>query len=106
MIDNSRLYKEISLEIIELFKNQKLDDLDCLLENRQEILNQEVNNEIFKESLINDGILDIDKQIYNLLSKSMDKLKKEIREHKKNNIAYIPYFGLSKQNLNIFNKKV
>lgn len=105
-MENIKLYKEISLEIIKLFENNGLDKLEYLLNKRQQILNEELKNEKFKKILVNDGIVEIDKTIHNLLNKSIDEVKHEIREYKVSKQANNSYINFNKEKLNIFNKKV
>lgn len=105
-MENTKLYKEISLEIIKLFENDGLDKLESLLNKRQQILNVEVKNEKFKKILVNEGIVEIDKTIHNLLNESIDAVKREIQEYKVSKHANNSYMNFNKEKLNIFNKKV
>lgn len=103
---NTKLYKEISLEIIKLFENDGLDKIEELLDERQQILNSEIKNEKFKKILVDEGIVEIDKTIHNLLNKSIDEVKREIQEYKVSKQANNSYINFNKEKLNIFNKKV
>lgn len=105
-MENIKLYKEISLEIIKLFENNGLDKLEYLLNKRQQILNEEIKNEKFKKILINEGIVEIDKTIHKLLNKSINEVKQEIQEYKVSKKANNSYMNFNKEKLNIFNKKV
>lgn len=105
-MENIKLYKEISFEIIKLFENNELDKLENLLNKRQQILNEEIKNEKFKKILINEGIVEIDKTIHKLLNKSIDEVKQEIKEYKVSKKANNSYMNFNKEKLNIFNKKV
>ncbi|MGX4600755.1 flagellar protein FliT [Faecalimicrobium sp. JNUCC 81] len=101
-----KLYKDISLEIIECINKSELDKVDSLLNKRQEILESEINKSELKKLLIDNKILDIDKKIHNLLNENIDKVKDEIKEHKVSKQANNNYSYFNKEKLNIFNKKV
>nr|WP_317331012.1 flagellar protein FliT [uncultured Romboutsia sp.] len=105
-MENVNLYKKISLEIIEAINNDNVDILNELFDKRQTILNQEKDKEKLKEELIKYGILDIDNNIKVLLSNSIDKIKDEIKEHRRSIHVNNSYIKNNKENLNIFNKKV
>lgn len=111
MEELARLYKEISLELISRLENGELDNIEKLLDNRQEILNQEIlndesNKKSFKDILVKQGILEIDNNISNLLNENIIKVKNEIREHKMSKQANNSYINFNKNKLNIFNEKV
>lgn len=105
-MDNIKLYKSISLDIIKLFENDKLEELEYLMNKREEILKEEINNKEFKKILIDEGILDIDSTIKSLLSKNIIKIKQEIREHNLSKRANNSYLYKNKEKINIFNEKV
>lgn len=105
-MENANLYKKISLEIIEAINNENIDVLNELFDKRQYILEQEKDKEKLKEELIKCGILDIDNNIKILLSNNIDKVKTEIKEHKRSIQVNNHYIKNNKENLNIFNKKV
>lgn len=111
MEELTRLYKEISLQLITRLENEELDTIDKLLDKRQEILNQEIlsdesNKKRFKDILVKQGILEIDNNIHNLLDENIIKVKNEIREHKMSKQANNSYINFNKNKLNIFNEKV
>lgn len=106
MTKTAKLYKEISLEIIESINKSELYKIDELLNKRQEILENETSPQELKKLLIDDNILDIDKNIHKLLSENIDKVKEEIREHKVSQQVNSHYSYFNKEKLNIFNKKV
>lgn len=111
MEELARLYKEISLQLITRLENEELDNIEKLLDNRQEILNQEIlndesNKKSFKDILVKQGILEIDNNISNLLNENIIKVKNEIREHKMSKQANNSYINFNKNKLNIFNEKV
>ena len=61
-MDNIKLYKKITLEIIQCLKDDKIEELEILFERRK-ILQEEKNNKNFKDLMINIGIIDLDKTI-------------------------------------------
>ena len=105
-MDNFNLYKEITLEIIQCLKDDKLEVLEGLFELRQDILDKEKNNKEFKEYMIKVGIVDLDKSIKDLLHQNMIKTKLEIQRHKLSTVTNNTYINNSQKKINIFNKKV
>ena len=105
-MDNVNLYKEITLEIIQCLKDDKLELLEDLFERRQDILDKEKNNKEFKEYMIKVGIVDLDKTIKDLLHQNMIKTKLEIQRHKLSTVTNNTYINNSQKKINIFNKKV
>lgn len=105
-MDNVNLYKEITLEIIQCLKDDKLELLEDLFERRQDILDKEKNNKEFKEYMIKVGIVDLDKSIKDLLHQNMIKTKLEIQRHKLSTVTNNTYINNSQKKINIFNKKV
>jgi hypothetical protein len=106
MTNNAKMYREISLKIVEAINKEKLDVLDELFDKRQVILDKESDIEQFKKKLIEGGILEIDKNIHHLLSLNIDKVKCEIREHRVSKQANNSYISFNKEKINIFNEKV
>ena len=93
-MENVNLYKEITLEIIKYLKENKLEQLEDLFEKRQNLLEEEKDNKEFKESMIELGIIDLDKTIKELLHQNMIKTKLEIQKHRLSTItnnSYIKY---------------
>jgi len=105
-MDNIKLYKQITLEIIQCLKDDKIEELDTLFEKREKILQQEKNNKNFKDLMINIGIIDLDKTIKNLLNQNMIKIKLEIQKQKLSTITNNTYINNNQQKINIFNAKV
>ena len=106
MKDKVDMYMKISLEIIEAFKIEDYDRVDVLLNKRQDIINGEENKEKLKIFLVEDGVLEIDKQISILFDESIMKIKKEIRKYRVTKIANNSYTNSNRKNLQIFHKKV
>lgn len=86
-MDNIKLYKKITLEIIQCLKEDKIEELEILFEKREKILQEEKNNKNFKDLMINIGIIDLDKTIKNLLNQNMIKIKLEIQKQKLSTIT-------------------
>lgn len=105
-MDNIKLYKKITLEIIQCLKEDKIEELEILFEKREKILQEEKNNKNFKDLMINIGIIDLDKTIKNLLNKNMIKIKLEIQKQKLSTITNNTYINNNQQKINIFNAKV
>lgn len=105
-MDSIQLYKNISLEIVEAIKKDNIELLNTLLDKRQEILDNEYTNKQLIEKLIEEGIVDIDKEIQNLLYERIDKVKNEIKLHKKSMQVNNSYMNINKEKINIFYKKV
>ena len=101
-MDNIKLYKKITLEIIQCLKDDKIEELEILFEKREKILQEEKNNKNFKDLMINIGIIDLDKTIKNLLNQNMIKIKKQ----KLSTITNNTYINNNQQKINIFNAKV
>lgn len=106
MKEFAKKYKEISLDIINELETDDTYDIDELLDKRQEILDNINDEKLFKQMLVEDGILEIDGKIHSLLKEKIIKVKIEIKEHKKSIQANNSYVNFSKKKLNIFNKKV
>lgn len=102
----TRKYKQISLDIIDKLENNNTYDIDELLNERQKILDNVSDRKLFKQMLVEDGILEIDEKIHSLIKENIIKVKMEIMEHKKSKQANNSYINYNKENLNIFNKKV
>lgn len=105
-MNNVELYKKISLEIISAISNDEVDLIGELLDKRQSILDNEINKESLIESLKDNGIIEIDKNIQKLLEESISNIKSEIKNHKQSVRVNNSYTNNFKENLNIFYKKV
>ena len=105
-MNNVNLYKEITLEIIKCLKEENIDNLDALFKRRENILDEEKDNKNFKESMINIGIIDLDKTIKDLLHQNIIKTKLEIQKHRLSTVTNNTYMNNNQQKINIFNAKV
>lgn len=106
MKELAKKYKEISLDIIKNLEKDDSYDVNLLLDKRQGILDSINDRNLFKQKLVEDGILEIDEKIQYLLKKKIIEVKMEIKEHKKSIQANNSYVSFSKEKLNIFNRKV
>ncbi|MCH1959569.1 MULTISPECIES: hypothetical protein [Romboutsia] len=106
MKESIKLYKSVSLDILNKLKSSSLINIGDLFDKRQEILSNVLDFEAFKIQMIDEGILEIDREIHILLSDSIEKTKDEIKNHKLSNRVNTSYLSTKKENLNIFNKKV
>lgn len=102
------LYKQVSNEILEALKYDKLENLDEYFEKRESIINElklngSINEfrEIYKEKLYY-----IDNEIKVLVEEKILDVKKEIAEYKRSQNGNFTYANMNKTNFNIFSKKV
>ncbi|WP_170075491.1 flagellar protein FliT [Paraclostridium dentum] len=106
MIELANKYKEISLDIVKKLKTKDIEDINGLLDIRQNILDYVTDSKKFKDILLKENIIDIDENIKCLLKEQMEDTKKEIKEYNKSKKANMSYINIGKEKLNIFNKKV
>ncbi|OSB10663.1 hypothetical protein B2H97_06830 [Paraclostridium bifermentans] len=106
MIELANKYKEISLDIVKKLKTKDIEDINELLDIRQNILDYVTDSKKFKGILLKENIIDIDENIRYLLKEQMEDTKKEIKEHNRSQKANMSYINIGKEKLNIFNKKV
>ena len=106
MEEATKKYKQISLDIIDKLEKNNTYNIDELLDERQKILDNVSDKKIFKQMLVEDGILEIDEKIHSLIKENIIKVKMKIMEHKKSKQANNSYINYNKEKLNIFNKKV
>lgn len=106
MIELANKYKDISLDIINKLKNKDIEEINELLDIRQNILDDVSNSKQFKKLLLKENILYIDESIFSLLKEQIESTKEEIKEHNKSKKANMSYINIGKEKLNIFNKKV
>lgn len=106
MIELANKYKDISLDIIKKLKTKDIEEINKLLDTRQNILNNVTNSKQFKDILLKENILYIDESIKSLLKENIEHTKEEIKEHNRSKKASMSYINIGKEKLNIFNKKV
>lgn len=105
-----KLYKKVSEEILLILDSNDIDGIKLVekFKERQELLDSLRDKELdkFRVSYHEDEIYQIDNDIKLKLRKQMILVKKEISEFKVNKTANSAYDNMSKDNLNIFYKKV
>jgi len=106
MKDKIDLYKKVSLELLELLKNERLDNIDDKLEKRQIILKHINNIEEFRQLAHENGVVELEIEISQLFNTKVNKAKQELVDYRRSKVANNTYANLSKEKLNIFNKKV
>lgn len=99
-------YKKISLELRELLKNKELDIIDEKLEQREAILKDLDDINEFRKLANENQVIDLETEIYHLFNIRVNEAKQELIDYKKSKEANNTYKNLSKEKLNIFNKKV
>lgn len=102
------LYKQVSNEILEALKYDKLENLDEYFEKRENIINELESNESINEfkKIYKEKLYHIDNEIKILVEEKMLDVKKEIAEYKRNQNGNFTYANMNKTNFNIFSKKV
>jgi len=102
------LYKNLSMELLKLLKEDKFDEIDEMLDKRNLII-EEVDKKQqaeFKKLYVKSDVFEIDKELKNIFEKKISNIKDEIKTQKKIKQVNYSYINTSKENLNIFNKKV
>lgn len=102
------LYKQVSNEILEALKYDKLENLDEYFEKRENIINELESNESINEfrKIYKEKLYYIDNEIKVLVEEKMLDVKKEIAEYKRSQKGNFTYTNMNKTNFNIFSKKV
>lgn len=102
------LYKQVSNEILDALKYDKLENLDEYFEKRESIINALESNEGINEfrKVYKEKLNYIDNEIKVLFEEKILDVKKEIAEYKKSQNGNFTYANMNKTNLNIFSKKV
>lgn len=109
MRNTMKLYKGLSLAMMEALKDEAYDDFDLLLEERQSIIEKfaEKNEDHYFENLYKELEVDkIDLSMRVLLATQIQKTKLEIRDYKVKIQGNNSYNNIKKENINIFSKKV
>lgn len=104
------LYKNISLDIIELLNKYEIDNnkLEYMIGKRQEVINglKEADLEDFKKNYKSSDIVELDKKIKSILGEKIIEVRKEISSYKTKRVVNTIYVNMNKNNLNIFSRKV
>lgn len=110
MKDKINKYKEISNKILNLLKNNDVDEnkIDEYFRERDifiKSLDEESKIDEFRD-VYSKELQGIDEEIKILLQYSIDNVKQEIVEYKKSKNVNFTYANMNKSNLNIFSKRV
>ena len=103
-------YKQISNEILEILKYDKLENnvLENCFDKREQIIKELEENKKINEfrKIYKEKLYDIDNEIKILFEEKMLYVKKEIAEYKRSQKGNFTYTNMNKTNFNIFSKKV
>ncbi|HSQ88377.1 hypothetical protein [Romboutsia sp.] len=102
------LYKNLSIELLNLLKEDKFDEIDEILDKRSLLIKEIYKNQQteFKKLYVESNAYDIDKEIKSIFEKKIGNIKDEIKIQKKIKQANYSYINKNVENINIFNKKV
>lgn len=105
------LYKNLSIEILNLLKEDKFDkfdEIDEILDKRSLLIKEIHKNQQteFKKLYVESNAYDIDKEIKSIFEKKIGNIKDEIKTQKKIKQVNYSYINANKEKINIFNKKV
>ncbi|MCC0783688.1 flagellar protein FliT [Clostridioides sp. ES-S-0108-01] len=102
------LYREISLQIINLIDKEEYQYISNKLNDRQKIINSidENDKESFISIYVDMKLIDIDNKIQNALQKNLLEVKKELHKYKLTKQVNTIYSKLNREKVNIFSKKV
>lgn len=104
------LYKNISLDIIELLNTYEIDNnkLEYMISKRQEIINSLKGQDLedFKRYYKSSEIVELDNKIKSILGQKIIEVRKELSSYKTKRVVNTIYANMNKNNLNIFSRKV
>lgn len=104
------LYKNISLDIIELLNTYEIDNnkLEYMISKRQEIINSLNGQDLedFKRYYKSSKIVELDNKIKSILGQKIIEVRKELSSYKTKRVVNTIYANMNKNNLNIFSRKV
>ena len=109
MENKIKLYKELTIAMLESLQDEDYEGFDLLVEEREEFIkvligNDEMNS--FKLVYDREKLRDLELEIKSLLDRKIQDTKKEIKEYKVSIQGNKLYNNIKKENLNIFSKKV
>ncbi|WP_009900828.1 flagellar protein FliT [Clostridioides difficile] len=101
------LYKDISLQIINLIEKEEYIKISSKLGERQEIINSvsEIDRNDFIQLYNRMELIEIDSRIRDILQGQLLEVKKELHEYKLTKQVNTMYYNLNREKVNIFNKK-
>lgn len=104
------LYKNISLDIIDILNEDDIDNekLEYNIEKRQKIIDSlnSDSSKYFKNHYKNSEIIELDNKIKSLLEEKIIEVRKELNLYRVKKSVNAVYVNMNKNNLNIFSKKV
>lgn len=104
-----KLYKELTIAMLESLQDEDYEGFDLLVDEREEFIKILIgNNEMDSFKLLYDRerLRGLELEIKSLLDRKIKDTKKEIKEYKISIQGNKLYNNIKKENLNIFSKKV
>lgn len=104
-----KLYKELTVAMLESLQDEDYEGFDLLIEEREKFIKVLIaNDEIDSFKLLYDRekLRGLEFEIKSLLDRKIQDTKKEIKEYKISIQGNKLYNNIKKENLNIFSKKV
>lgn len=104
-----KLYKELTIAMLESLQDEDYEGFDLLIEEREGFIKVLIaNDEIGSFKLLYDRekLRGLELEIKSLLDRKIQDTKKEIKEYKVSIQGNKLYNNIKKENLNIFSKKV
>ncbi|AXU48566.1 TPA: flagellar protein FliT [Clostridioides difficile] len=102
------LYRSISMDVIDMLNKDEYENIDNSLEKRQEILEsiRLEDKEDFISIYKKEKLLDLDKEMKYLIIEKIEKVKRDLLEYGLTKQVNKAYSNVSREKINIFNKKV
>ena len=104
-----KLYKELTIAMLESLQDEDYDGFDLLVDEREEFIKVLIGNDeidSFKLLYNRERLRGLELEIKSLLDRKIQDTKKEIKEYKISIQGNKLYNNIKKENLNIFSKKV
>ena len=104
-----KLYKELTIAMLESLQDEDYEGFDLLIEEREGFIKVLIANdeiESFKLLYDREKLRGLELEIKSLLDRKIQDTKKEIKEYKISIQGNKLYNNIKKENLNIFSKKV
>lgn len=104
-----KLYKELTIAMLESLQDDDYEGFDLLIEEREEFIKVLISNDemdSFKLLYDIENLRGLEIEIKSLLDRKIQDAKKEIKEYKISIQGNKLYNNIKKENLNIFSKKV
>lgn len=104
-----KLYKELTIAMLESLQDEDYEGFDLLVEEREEFIKVLISNDeidSFKLLYDREKLRGLELEIKSLLDRKIQDTKKEIKEYKISIQGNKLYNNIKKENLNIFSKKV